>query len=80
MKKVLNYLLVFSFWYSHAQMEQNHTFYQYDNLNRLIQVIYNDGTEVNYSYDDLGNRIETSSSGDDDGLTFVPDDAFKENY
>lgn len=30
--------------------------YQYDNLNRLTQVTYSDGTVVNYTYDALGNR------------------------
>lgn len=62
----------------YAQLEQNHTFYQYDNLNRLTQVIYNDGTEVNYTYDDLGNRTQTTVASDDDDLTFVPDDAFEQ--
>ena len=31
--------------------------YVYDNLNRLIQIRYNDGTGVDYFYDDVGNRI-----------------------
>jgi YD repeat-containing protein len=31
--------------------------YEYDNLNRLIKVVFNDIKETNYVYDDLGNRI-----------------------
>ncbi len=31
--------------------------YVYDELNRLIQVIYEDGRRVTYTYDSLGNRI-----------------------
>ncbi len=30
--------------------------YQYDDLNRLIQVNYSDGTAVTYTYDEVGNR------------------------
>jgi YD repeat-containing protein len=31
--------------------------YIYDELNRLIQVIYEDGRRVTYTYDASGNRI-----------------------
>ena len=31
--------------------------YKYDELNRLIQVIYEDGTTVTYTYDAAGNRL-----------------------
>ena len=31
--------------------------YSYDELNRLIQIRYGDGTVINYSYDQAGNRI-----------------------
>jgi len=31
--------------------------YTYDNLNRLIQVQYNDGTTIQYSYDAVGNCL-----------------------
>jgi YD repeat-containing protein len=31
--------------------------YVYDELNRLIQVIYEDGRKVTYTYDASGNRI-----------------------
>ena len=31
--------------------------YTYDNLNRLIQVQYEDGTTIQYTYDPAGNRL-----------------------
>jgi YD repeat-containing protein len=34
--------------------------YSYDELNRLIQIRYGDGTVINYSYDQAGNRIAES--------------------
>ena len=37
---------------------QETTTYQYDNLNRLTQVDFSDGTIYNYVYDNLGNRIQ----------------------
>lgn len=79
MKLILIVLFVFVTFSAQAQLEQTETSYQYDNLNRLIQVIYNDGTVVNYTYDDLGNRLTLNndeSQGDD--LTYVPDDAFEQ--
>jgi len=32
--------------------------YQYDNLNRLSKVTYQNGTTVSYTYDELGNRTQ----------------------
>ena len=31
--------------------------YTYDNLNRLVQVQYEDGTTIQYTYDAVGNRL-----------------------
>jgi YD repeat-containing protein len=31
--------------------------YTYDNLNRLVQVQYDDGTIIQYTYDTAGNRL-----------------------
>lgn len=45
---------------------QNDISYQYDNLNRLTQVIYEgtpQSTAVNYTYDELGNRLMKSVNG-----------------
>ena len=33
------------------------TQYTYDNLNRLVQVQYDDGTTIQYAYDAAGNRL-----------------------
>jgi YD repeat-containing protein len=42
---------------------QNNNNYQYDNLNRLIKVTYPNGTVLDYSYDQLGNRtLKTTTS------------------
>ena len=47
--------------------------YQYDELNRLIQAQYPDGTVIDYSYDVVGNRskkevkLENLCEGDFDG-------------
>jgi len=32
--------------------------YRYDDIGRLIEVIYNNGETFNYEYDDVGNRLE----------------------
>ena len=57
MKTTIKYLLLFISISIYAQ-DQVETTYSYDNLNRLVKVVFNDGTkEKNYVYDDLGNRI-----------------------
>jgi YD repeat-containing protein len=33
----------------------------YDELGRLIQVIYEDGKKINYTYDAAGNRITVTN-------------------
>lgn len=37
--------------------------YQYDELDRLTQVTYEDGTIITYEYDKLGNRLKTTCAG-----------------
>ena len=54
-----------------AQVNTNYT-YTYDNLNRLEQVLYDNGTTIKYSYDELGNRTcyqVTGNSNDQTDLT-----------
>lgn len=49
--------------------------YTYDPLNRLIGVVYDDGTTVEYGYDDAGNRVVrnvSSPSGIDADFTAAP--------
>ncbi len=55
MKKtiILLILIYFNFTNIYAQIIN----YQYDNLNRLTNVNYGNGTIISYTYDDLGNRI-----------------------
>lgn len=50
--------------------------YFYDNLGRLVQVLYNDCASVSYSYDELGNRTTVSErppcgGGDRFGYTLI---------
>ncbi|MHB8068855.1 MAG: RHS repeat domain-containing protein [Desulfobaccales bacterium] len=47
---ILFWLLVTPSWSGTAQ-------YTYDNLNRLVQVQYEDGTVIQYTYDTAGNRL-----------------------
>ncbi|MDP3028708.1 MAG: RHS repeat domain-containing protein [Deltaproteobacteria bacterium] len=35
--------------------------YTYDDLNRLLQVEYDDGTVIEYVYDEVGNRLQRVS-------------------
>ena len=37
--------------------------YTYDNLNRLTKVVYQNGTTVSYTYDELGNRTSKEVTG-----------------
>lgn len=56
-------VFVLSFSKSFSQSEKD---FAYDNLNRLTQVIYEgtpQSTVVNYTYDELGNRLTKSVSG-----------------
>lgn len=56
MKKTITYLILFFGITTYAQITVT-TNYEYDNLNRLIKVVYTGDKEKNYVYDDLGNRI-----------------------
>jgi RHS repeat-associated protein len=38
------------------------TSYEYDNINRLVRTIRPDASQINYSYDSRGNRIEMNGS------------------
>lgn len=56
MINAIQYLILFFSITTYAQ-ETVTTNYEYDNLNRLIRVVFNGDKEINYVYDDLGNRI-----------------------
>ena len=38
--------------------------YEYDELNRLTRVVYDDGKELTYTYDAAGNITATNDAGD----------------
>lgn len=58
MKTTIKYLLLLISISVNAQLEQETTTYSYDNLNRLVQVVFNDGSTNSYVYDDIGNRTQ----------------------
>lgn len=58
MKTTIKYLLILIGITANAQLQQETTTYSYDNLNRLVQVVFNDGKTNNYIYDDIGNRTQ----------------------
>ncbi|MFD2565912.1 T9SS type A sorting domain-containing protein [Pseudotenacibaculum haliotis] len=62
MKATIKYILFFIGFIVNAQLEQVTTEYEYDNLNRLVKVVFNNGAEKNYVYDDLGNRIQLNTT------------------
>jgi YD repeat-containing protein len=45
--------------------------YTYDELDRLIQEVYEDGTTINYAYDDVGNRLSKEVVGAGTGITLI---------
>ena len=57
MKKVIIIFLVLSGFTIYQTKAQTGTNYIYDDLNRLTQVTYSNGTTINYTYDALGNRL-----------------------
>lgn len=48
---------------SQSLLAQTTTLYQYDNLNRLIQTEYPDGTIETFTYDEVGNRLSCIITG-----------------
>jgi YD repeat-containing protein len=45
--------------------------YVYDKVNQLIQVIYEDGSSIHYSYDAVGNRIALTGASQSEGVLSV---------
>ena len=56
--KNLIYILFFFpvFVFSQDWYQEQHT-YEYDDLNRLVKVVFHSGIVYEYQYDDLGNRL-----------------------
>ena len=50
--------------------------YEYDELNRLTKVIYDDGTTTSYAYDSAGNRtvVTESTTSAENGVVLVEAD------
>ena len=59
MKRILLYTLAILF----ASLQTFAQTYTYDNLNRLTKVVYDNGTTVSYTYDELGNRTSKEVTG-----------------
>ncbi|CAL2093139.1 conserved protein of unknown function precursor containing a T9SS type A C-terminal secretion signal [Tenacibaculum sp. 190524A02b] len=57
MKTTIKYLIFLISITVNAQLEKQEKTCSYDNLNRLVKVVFNGKTEKKYVYDDLGNRI-----------------------
>ena len=57
MKTTIKYLILLISISANAQLEQKTTNYSYDNLNRLVQVVFHNGIVYEYQYDNLGNRL-----------------------
>lgn len=76
--KKYRYLLVFTFLFVFLAANSANAgslSYTYDNLNRLIGVEYSNGTKIEYSYDQVGNRIIANvirSSAPKAGFTAEP--------
>jgi len=45
--------------------------YIYDDMNRLIQEVYDDGTVINHAYDSAGNRLSREVTGGGSGITLI---------
>ncbi len=61
MKRLL-YTLAMMFATMQA-LAQSTVKYEYDELNRLTQVVYGNGVTVSYTYDELGNRLTKKTKG-----------------
>lgn len=79
MRKIQLILLLLPFATIAQQLQtQTHTM-EYDNLNRLTRVVFSNGTVYEYTYDNLGNRLQRIVTEEQQQeLTFVPDDAFEQ--
>ena len=58
MKYILNIILILSCCIVFSQT------YTYDDLNRLTEVDYGNGTKIEYTYDLLGNHTQRMVTGD----------------
>ena len=54
---VLAFVFVLCGFVSAQQTKEFKTYYKYDALNRLTNVVYDNGLEISYTYDAMGNRL-----------------------
>ncbi|WP_430411339.1 T9SS type A sorting domain-containing protein [Kordia sp.] len=57
MKNLINILLFIIPITLFAQVHEEQRMYEYDNLNRLVKVVFYSGIVYEYNYDNLGNRL-----------------------
>ncbi|MDD5154151.1 MAG: RHS repeat protein [Desulfovibrionales bacterium] len=57
---IMSVVLAFSFLFLFASLA-GAIDYTYDDLNRLLRVEYDDGTVIEYVYDEVGNRVQRVS-------------------
>ncbi|MDD5154149.1 MAG: RHS repeat protein [Desulfovibrionales bacterium] len=59
---IMSVVLAFSFLFLFASLA-GAIDYTYDDLNRLLRVEYDDGTVIEYVYDEVGNRVQLCRVG-----------------
>lgn len=63
MKNIEYYILILLFMSFHTCVSTKSQSYQYDNMNRVTSVNYGNGVVINYTYDNIGNRITQGITG-----------------
>ena len=64
MKNIIKtiFMLAMLYWYllvsAKVLAQEDNATYMYDNLNRIILIKFGNGTTINYSYDEMGNRTQ----------------------
>ena len=57
MKKIIHILFLIPITLFAQDWHEEQRTYEYDNLNRLVKVVFNNGIVYEYNYDNLGNRL-----------------------
>ena len=71
MKKNLYIIISLLFLSIFILVEANAVDYQYDNLNRLVEIDYGDGIVIQYTYDVVGNRMSNVITAAVNGYTDI---------
>ena len=55
-------IIISVYWYllvsAHVLAQGDNATYTYDNLNRITSITFQNGTTINYTYDEMGNRTQ----------------------